>query len=93
MTLNTAAPIETDAELAEATAALQTILRVSSERPGHPLDSLARSLLTHAMAYEAEHFRFSTWTARPLRPRPFLTPGTSSPPATQKRAETHPRCW
>ena len=50
------APIDTDAQLAEATAALEAILDEIGEGEGHPLDSLARSLIERITAYEAQHF-------------------------------------
>ena len=50
------APIENHAQLAEATASLEAILAEIGETPGHPLDSLARSLIERIVAYEAVHF-------------------------------------
>ena len=50
------APIETEAQLLEATATLRAVLREIGETPGHPLDSLARALVARIAAFEAEHF-------------------------------------
>ena len=50
------APIESEAQLLEATATLRLILHEIGEKPGHPLDSLARSLIERITAFEAEHY-------------------------------------
>lgn len=50
------APIESDAQLQQATADLKAILAEIGEDTSHPLDSLARSLIERIVAYEAVHY-------------------------------------
>lgn len=50
------APIEDEESLAAATAYLEAILDEIGEQEGHPLDSLARSLIGRITAYEAQHY-------------------------------------
>lgn len=49
------APIETDAQLAEATAALEELLTGIGENAEHPLGDLARLLIERITRYEAQH--------------------------------------
>lgn len=51
-----AAPIESEEDLVQATALLERVLDEIGETPGHPLDSLARSLIERVTAYEAVHY-------------------------------------
>lgn len=50
------APIENEADLKAATDALEVILEEIGEVSGHPLDSLARSLIERITVYESKHF-------------------------------------
>lgn len=50
------APIEDDISLKAATEHLEAILSEIGETPGHPLDSLARTLIQRITAYEAQHY-------------------------------------